>query len=540
MPEQSEGPRPQEQSTHAQPDHAQDVATGEGMPERPEKDTRTSAEGSFTAIPAPEKPISSSQEFSPAAPSPDVQPGPMEVNEKPEEPELVAPTPSAEIEGAPEKELINKEKAGVQAMLLSDGEIPDEASIKIQAEKIKNGERPKLDNVRKSSYNQRDEAWDKEGYKLSKDMTKEEAAAVKEKRMKSWEKSMNNRLNELKGTPQAEFLKRIGLDIENGANAKAIYQKFMVDEKGDLGYFADQVAKNNTEEQIEAQREFIMEFAEIYGKDSKETASLLAEGVKNVRNSPNKFSEAALEAIQKGEDMPGLGVVETMREHSRRWDGKVQTGKEIKEEEEAKAAVAQAEADAKAEEEKTKKEGEETEKTEEAREGLEIEEAKKLLTEEEKAKIAEKFKEARAQAITTKEHEDMTAARIQFAEKEKDTREKLQEEMARDEKFTIDMANEKYSDFIKEHQGELEDIDKKSRQGVLLFDTKKDFIHALLTLVPEEKIKDAIESVKPQVEQLEKHDREPSYAIQFIKEIQPDGTEKIVWLPGAITKQQPQ
>ncbi len=228
--------------------------------------------------------------------------------------EMPAP-PVEEAERRPERQLINKEMAGAQAALLlgrrpESGKGIDRAEI----EDIARGAAPDTRDSTNASRYERTDAWNQGAYK---DLTRAE-------KMQKWEERTDAFLGKQKGTPQEELLKNIGIDLAAGTNARDIYQTLMKDQKGDIGYFAQLVARHNTAEQIDQNRELIQQLAErLYGKNSAQVSSLLAEGIKNAQTDPEGFTNTAQEQAQKGDQMPGADVIKNMQEHAR-WVDKSQ------------------------------------------------------------------------------------------------------------------------------------------------------------------------------------------------------------------------
>lgn len=208
-----------------------------------------------------------------------------------------------ELETKTERKLINTEMAGTQATLLLGGTI-GETIDRAKIEAIAKGEPVQTEKINKSSLAERDEYWNGEK-SPHKDKTFNE-------RMEIWTEQTNKFLSQFKGKPEAEFFKRMNIDLENENSAREIYDSYFVEGKGDVGLFASKIAENNTTEQIEENMAVIQKLGKMYGENSAKVAGQLAEGIKNAQTDTDLFIQSAQVELKKGTTMMGIDLIKIL------------------------------------------------------------------------------------------------------------------------------------------------------------------------------------------------------------------------------------
>jgi len=242
-------------------------------------------------------------------------------------------TESATDEGAKESgtksKLIDAKNAGAQVILLT-GESATKSTDRTKLEAIARGERPDAKEATRASIREREEYWN----------SGERKKFSTEERYELWKKSTKQFLDSFKGKPQAEFFKRMGVDLEDEGVVDKIYERFVVKGKGDVGLFAAELAKNNTAEQLQENMDVIREFSVMYGVESSKVVVQMAAGIKNARTDMDSFINAAEGQIKKGKDMPGMDLVENLYKNSGN-DDEETSGKRASSEEDSTGTLPQ-------------------------------------------------------------------------------------------------------------------------------------------------------------------------------------------------------
>ena len=212
-----------------------------------------------------------------------------------------------------ETELLSIETAGVQATLLLGGEIPAEIDgEKIEA--IAKGEHVNTEKTNNASADERKEYWNGENSPY-KNMTFDQ-------KMERWRGTMNGFLDQYKGKPEAEFFKRMNIDLENENAVSEIYNTYFVDGRGDVGLFASRIAENNTAEQIQENKAVIQYLERMYGDKSAKVAEQLVFGIKNAQTDIDLFMKSAQEDLRKGANMAGIDLIQTLYENGKQQSNK--------------------------------------------------------------------------------------------------------------------------------------------------------------------------------------------------------------------------
>lgn len=204
------------------------------------------------------------------------------------------------IEAGSETKLLSMETAGTQATLLLNGEVGAEID-RVKIEAIAKGEKPNTEKANKASQSERQEYWNGENSPF-KGMTFEQ-------QLEKWHGTMQEFFDQYKGKPEAEFFKRIGIDVENENAVAEIHKTYFVDGKGDLGLFAQKIAQNNTAEQIQENKAVIQYLGKMYGEKSAKVVVEMTNGIKNAQADVDSFIQSAQAGIDKGDDMPGIDLV---------------------------------------------------------------------------------------------------------------------------------------------------------------------------------------------------------------------------------------
>lgn len=209
------------------------------------------------------------------------------------------PSPAAEVSGK-ETGLLSAETIGVQATLLLGGEIGTKID-KAKIEAIAEGGHINAERANKVSLEEREDYWNGENSPF-KSMSFEQ-------QLEKWRGTMQAFFDQYKGKPEAEFFKRVGIDLENENAVREIYQTYFVDGEGDLGLFSQKIAQNNSAEQIQENRATIERLGKMYGKKSAKVMVEMTMGIKNAQTDIDSFIQSAQAAIDKGDDMQGADLV---------------------------------------------------------------------------------------------------------------------------------------------------------------------------------------------------------------------------------------
>ena len=222
----------------------------------------------------------------------------------------------ANVEANPERKLLNTEMTGVQAVFLLGGTMP-ETIDRPKIEAIARGEHVQTEKINRGSHSERDGYWNGEKSPY-KDKTWNE-------RMEIWTEKTNNFLSQYKGKPAEAFLKRMGVDLTNENQAKGIYDFYFAKGNGDIGLFASTIVENNTAEQIEENMEVIQKLGNIYGENSAKVAEQLVLGIKNAQTDTDLFIQSAQEEFKKGNNMPGIELINILDQKSSQLEKKPPT-----------------------------------------------------------------------------------------------------------------------------------------------------------------------------------------------------------------------
>lgn len=220
---------------------------------------------------------------------------------------IVAPV-SAEAEKA--KELLNKERVGLQAVLLMDAKTASsEETVKALTEIRSKSDAPNLETITKSSKFERDNYW-----KVKQNKDKEPMSFDEQK--SEWISSADQILGAFRSNSEQEtLLKKLGYDKNKGA--KEFYEEFFVEGKGNLGFFGKKIAESFTEEDLKSAQKKSITIVEagsdgakitreislldalggFYGQKSSEVARLVAEGMSNLKNNEEEFKKTAGEQV---------------------------------------------------------------------------------------------------------------------------------------------------------------------------------------------------------------------------------------------------
>ncbi len=231
-----------------------------------------------------------------------------------------------DVEQKEGKELLNKKRVALQAALLLDGLKPvqgvplDLSSVKQRI--LDEKKPPEATKITNGSRHERDEFWKKE-------MAKEKDSENKkldtfEKRRDRWIEGTNKFLAKYKKDkpedaekPEALILQRLGISVDKAAD---VYEEYFVKNKGDIGYFAMKVATELTGDEIKDNTDLLTKIGNFYGKDSSEVATLLSEGIKNVKDNFPEFENEA--RLHFNEQMDGLDIINGIHVRSNVWEKK--------------------------------------------------------------------------------------------------------------------------------------------------------------------------------------------------------------------------
>lgn len=261
-------------------------------------------------------------------------PEPAPVTQREELPSPAPVIPQQRQEGLlqlPEnqEQLLNENRAGLQAMLLLDRTDPSKGfddTDKDELIKIAHFRKPNTEKVSKAARLERKKYWD-ENYGGKKH----------EEREVIWRESANRYFMKTEWTDQQkEFLKNIGItDLDKGGDQ--LHEVFRKKGKGDIGFFADKIVRNNSSEQIEKNKELIAELAKMYGSESSKIALLVTDGLRNLKENRDEFIEEARTQINQGENMEDYDLLKQVEEGNKGWDTTVrEERKQHKEEKKAK------------------------------------------------------------------------------------------------------------------------------------------------------------------------------------------------------------
>lgn len=206
---------------------------------------------------------------------------------------------SERIETGSETKLLSIETAGVQATLLLGGEISAEID-RAKIEAIAAGGPINSEKANKASLGERQEYWNGENSPF-KGMTFEQ-------QLERWQGKMQEFFDQYKGKPEAEFFKRIGVDLENENAVREIHQTYFVDGKGDLGLLTQKIAQNNSAEQIQENRDLIQKLGKMYGEKSAKAMVEMTIGIKNAQTDMDSFIKAAEGQLKKDSDTSGVDL----------------------------------------------------------------------------------------------------------------------------------------------------------------------------------------------------------------------------------------
>ena len=207
---------------------------------------------------------------------------------------------TTEVNADAETKLLSAETAGAQAILLLGGEIStgiDKAKIEAIAE----GGPIDTEKANKVSLDERKEYWRGDNSPF-KDMTFEQ-------QLERWKGKMQEFFDQYKGKPEAEFLQRMGIDVDSASAVAEAQKTYFIDGKGDVGLLAQTVAQNNTAEQIQENRALIEKLGKMHGEKSAKVIVEMAIGIKNAQTDIDTFIRTAQAAIDKGDDMPGADLI---------------------------------------------------------------------------------------------------------------------------------------------------------------------------------------------------------------------------------------
>lgn len=206
------------------------------------------------------------------------------------------------------EELLNKEMAGAQVLLLIGNNIPERGTSlgDIDEGLLRNAATDHLPDPQKTKINnaslyERNDYWEKRGTPPGK-------------RLDEWKASMDTYLKkQLQEAEKHNLLKRILKQKDQNLDdmvvtADVIYKILMIDHKGDVEFFVRRLTK----EDIKQQGTFIQEFAGIYGENSNKVAKLLAEGIINAKEQPKVLATSALRELSDGE----REILETLEAHA--------------------------------------------------------------------------------------------------------------------------------------------------------------------------------------------------------------------------------
>lgn len=219
---------------------------------------------------------------------------------------------ATEVNAETEKKLLSAETAGAQATLLLGGEISagiDRAKI----EAIAGGGPINTEKANKASLSEREEYWNGENSPY-KGMTFEQ-------QLEKWRGTMQEFFDQYKGKPEAEFFRRIGIDLENENAVMEIHQTYFVDGTGDVGLLTQKIAQNNNAEQIQENKVLIEKLGKMYGEKSAKVMVEMTIGIKNAQTDLDSFVQSAQAAINKGDEMPGLDLANFLNAHDAQING---------------------------------------------------------------------------------------------------------------------------------------------------------------------------------------------------------------------------
>ncbi len=241
------------------------------------------------------------------------------------DPEKSQPAPT-EV-GQTSERLVGETTTGAQAKLLFGEHISSatDSTDKAALEQKRDAAKPeRTQKMKNSSLSEREKYWEDRAEVYKQEHNGEEM--TKEKQMQEWEEDMDKFLAYYKenATPEEKrFFQSIGIDLGQ-ADAIHVYKKFMKEHAGDVEYFAELVAKNNSEDEIEQNSTIIKAFGNTYGENSAKVAELLAQGFKNTETDTKAkaFVKSAHENLAKGDQMPGTDILTKLEENNKKWQEK--------------------------------------------------------------------------------------------------------------------------------------------------------------------------------------------------------------------------
>lgn len=236
--------------------------------------------------------------------------------------EQLKPVPSETNKDS--ERLLGQEKTGVQARLLFGDNIPSSSEqinrVTLQQKRAEEKEK-RTKKLTTGSLHERSKHWEEQAEIHKQENNGEEL--TKEKQIEAWQDTTNAFLDSYRksGTDEERrFFKSVGMDLEQ-TNAEQIYRTFIKDHNGDMEYFAELIAANNSEDQIEQNSEIIKKLATMYGGNSAKITELLTHGIKNIETDTKAraFIKSAHENLAKG-DQQGKDIVDTLDQQSQKWE----------------------------------------------------------------------------------------------------------------------------------------------------------------------------------------------------------------------------
>ncbi|MGH8651205.1 MAG: protein phosphatase 2C domain-containing protein [Burkholderiales bacterium] len=200
------------------------------------------------------------------------------------------------------EQLLNKEMAGAQVVLLTGStslwHMNEGLLRNVATGRLADPQRTKINSA---SLYERNDYWEKRGTRP-------------DKRLHEWQTNMDTYLKkQLQDEEKRNLLERIlkrhnQTPDEVVVNAETIYNRLMVDQKGDVEFFARRLSR----EDIKQHAEVIQEFAGIYGQNSSKIAKILAEGIINANDQPCALIDSAQRELSDEERI----ILETLDLHA--------------------------------------------------------------------------------------------------------------------------------------------------------------------------------------------------------------------------------
>ncbi len=195
-----------------------------------------------------------------------------------------------------ERGLVHPERAGAQVLLLLGGDMPPhDGSLRITTSTILNLARngfQRSEKVNKALTQDRNEYWSGISWDLRAWVEGEERADG------TREPGLKDVLNHYQGKDGEKFLNRIGIDMQDQNAPYDVYNRFIRDQKSDVGYFVNTIMNSATPDEIRANKDVIVGLSQMYGEKAVELIGHLIDGMLNVRNPQQRESYAAEADVQ--------------------------------------------------------------------------------------------------------------------------------------------------------------------------------------------------------------------------------------------------